>query len=182
MRAFDSYQRRDGQPPTGGDLSPRHQGKLRLRGLSGRDRPLHTAHLLRLTPEDRRARFHSAIGDHAVIAYSRGLDWRHAWVFGAFVDGTLRGVSELVPLQARAEAELSVSVEKPYQHLGIGKMLLLALILAARRTGIRTIHMLYVRENDRMRALARDLGARTIPGYDALEGVVTVAEKPARRN
>ncbi|MBU3029903.1 GNAT family N-acetyltransferase [Paracoccus marinaquae] len=167
-------------PPHGTDLSPAHLGKLRLRGLTARDRRLHTAHLLRLSAEDRRARFHSAISDKAVIAYSRGLDWNHAWVFGAFVDGTLRGVGELVPLEGTDEGELSISVEKPYQHMGIGKMLTLALILAARRTGIGTVRMLYVHGNQRMRALARDLGAKTIAAPGVLEGVVTVAEKPRR--
>lgn len=156
-----------------------NRSRIRLRGLGARDRDLHAAHLLRLGPEDRRARFHSALSDRSVIAYSRGLDWNKAWVFGAFIDGTLRGVGELIPLDRPGEAELSISVEKPYQQAGLGKRLMLALILAARRTGMNTVRIIYIRDNDRMRALANDVGARSAMAPGIMEGVVTIPRTPA---
>lgn len=162
----------------GRDLLWDHGGGIRLRGLLARDRRLHTAHLLRLSSEDRRARFNGAISDKAVIAYSRSLDWSRAWVFGAFVDGVLRGVGELLPAPGGDQGELSISVERAYQHNGIGKMLSLALVLVARRTGMDTIRILYVRNNERMRALVRGLGARTSIEPDLIEGVMTLPPKP----
>ena len=151
---------------------------VRLQGLLARDRPLHTAHLLRLTREDRRARFNASMSDKAIAAYSRDLDWSRAWIFGAFVEGVLRGVGELVPNAAGDQAELAISVERPFQHMGIGKMLSLALVLVARRTGIGTIRILYVPGNDSMRALVRALGARTHSDDGMIEGVFTVPPKP----
>lgn len=155
-----------------------HRGNVRLRGLAARDHALHAAHLLRLTAQDRRARFNTALSDDAILAYSRNLDWRHVWVFGAFVDGTLRGLAELIPDKQGKEAELSVSVERAYQHAGIGKLLSLAMVLIARRTGIGTIHIFHVPGNLGMRALARDLGATTIVEPGLLEGVVSLRAGP----
>lgn len=155
------------------------RNRIRLRGLTARDRDLHSAHLLRLTPEDRRARFHSALSDKSIISYSRGLDWNKVFVFGAFIDGTLRAVGELIPLDKPGEAELSISVEKTYQQAGIGKMLMLALILAARRSGLNTVRIVYVRENERMRALASDVGARNAMSPGIMEGIVTIPRQPA---
>lgn len=161
----------------GRELAPALGGKVHLRGLLARDRPLHTAHLLRLTPEDRRARFHSVLGDKAIIAYSSSFDWQNSWVFGAFVCGTLRGAGELVPLGNGTEAELSISVEQDYQHIGIGKQLMLALILVARRIGLQKLHIIYTPDNQRMRTLARSLGARHEPSWDLVDDIVTIAEK-----
>lgn len=170
-------QMRRHSPNSGVDQPLAGQGRVRLRGLGRRDGDIHAQHLLRLSPEDRRARFHSALSDKAVVAYARGLDRSRAWVFGAFVDGRLRAVGELIPLEGTTEGEVSISVEKAYQHAGIGKMLMLALILIARRTGMTAIRMIYVRGNDRMRALASDVGARTEVSPGVLEGIKTITAR-----
>lgn len=170
-------------------------GGVRLRGLNARDWRQHADHLQRLTPEDRRARFHSAIGDAAIQGYARHMDWRRAFVFGVFVRGTLRAVGELIPMddpgRTTQRAEVSVSVERPYQQSGFGKMLMLAMFLAARKLGIRRLHMLWHSDNDRMRALARDVGARTrclggvmegvvmLPGHDLPPRIEAAADAPA---
>lgn len=149
-------------------------GAVRLRGLNARDWRHHVGHLQRLTPEDRRARFHSAVSDAAIQGYVRRMDWRRAFVLGVFVRGALRAVGELIPLDDPGRAEVSVSVEQPYQHAGFGKMLMLAMFLAARKLGIRRLHMVSHIGNDRMRALARDLGARMQFADGLMEAVVTL--------
>lgn len=145
---------------------------LVLRGLTRRDQAQHAAHLLRLSREDRRARFHVTTRDEAVEAYSRGLDWRHDLIFGLFVDGVLRGVGELI--RQGDTAEISLSVEAPWQHGGFGRTLALALILAARRTGITEISMSYLSDNRQMRALSRDMGAVAGPLAPVIELVKTI--------
>ncbi|MBA4490646.1 GNAT family N-acetyltransferase [Paracoccus sp. S1E-3] len=131
--------------------------KVLLRGLTRRDQAQHAAHLLRLSREDRYARFHVTTRDEAIEAYSRGLDWQHDIIFGLFVDGVLRGVGELI--RNGATAEISLSVEAPWQHGGFGRTLALALVLAARRVGVTEISMSFLSDNRSMRALSRDLGA-----------------------
>lgn len=142
--------------------------QIRLRGLEARDQPAHAEHLLRLSPAARRARFHSALNDGAVAAYSQGIDWQHALIFGAFVDGTLRGVGELIPYPDRDEGEASFSIEADFQHIGIGKRLVLLTLLAARGSGLSRVHMDFIGDNQAMRRLARDVGA--ISGFS--EGVI----------
>src|SRR5436305_6321552 len=76
-------------------------------------------HLLRLDAESRRNRFGGAVSDDFIINYielSLGLD---AVLHGFFVDGTLRGVAELRPLE-REEAEAAFSIETPWQSHGVG--------------------------------------------------------------
>lgn len=169
--------------PHGGHPDPlgRQTGRMRLRGLMPEDRPLHTAHLLRLTAADRRARFNTAVSDSALIAYSRGLDWRHIWVFGAFIDGVLRGVGELIPLAGTNDAEAAISVEHAYQHEGIGKALMLSLYLVARRNGTSRLHIAYEPENRGMRGLARDLGGVASDDAGFLESIIDIPSKRAMR-
>ena len=142
--------------------------RIRLRGLERRDRQAHAAHLLRLSPDHRYARFHTFFTDSAVRAYSDGIDWDHALIFGAFVSGVLRGLGELFPWPDGTEGEASFSIEEPFQHIGLGKRLVLATVLAARRAGLRRMHMDFIGNNRAMRALAHDVGA--VSGYS--EGVV----------
>lgn len=151
--------------------------RIRLRGLEGRDRQTHADHLLRLSPEHRRARFHSVLDDASIRAYSDGLDWDHALIFGAFVSGVLRGVAEVIPWPGTTEAEASFSIEQPFQQIGLGKRLVLATVLAARSAGIDRVHMDFIGNNGAMRALARDVGA--ISGYS--DGVIHAVKDIPRR-
>lgn len=151
---------------------------LRLRGLTRDDQPQHAAHLQRLSPADRHSRFHSAISDEAIESYSRGLDWDRALIFGVFVDDTLRAVGELLTAPGDPDAEIAVSVETDYQHIGFGKQLVLALILAARATGVERIVIMFLHDNAGMAGLARDIGAE----MESMQGVtVSVKTMPGAK-
>lgn len=167
-----------------GDDTPSQSAKeprphVELRGLTGRDQPQHVEHLLRLTAEDRRARFHSATKDETIRAYSEGLEWHKVLIFGLFVDGTLRAAGELLQADGSTSAEISLSVEKEFQHGGFGKTLVLALVLAARRVGVTHLTMSFLGSNHSMRAIARDLGAVTDGFAPVIESVKVIP--PAAR-
>lgn len=162
--------------PEGMRIRNAEDAAILLRGLDECDRSAHLDHLLRLTPADRRSRFHSATGDEALRGYSRSIDWCNAIIFGVFVDGVLRGVGELMPLREGAEGEISVSVEEAFQHAGLGRILIAALVIAARRAGMHTVRMLYFRDNDGMRALARSVGAKSTISAGVMEGVLSLAQ------
>ncbi len=154
-----------------------------LRGLTEHDSHIQAEHLQRLTPEDRRMRFHNAMSDAALSNYTDHVDWRHALAYGAFVDGTLRGVSEMM-LESGDEAEVSISIEKEYQRIGLGRILVGAMILTGRNLGLKTLHMYYFRDNERMRALARVMGARPTGVGNVMEGIIRLdlagSKEPSR--
>lgn len=162
------------RPAKGLALLTSQAGKLRLRGLQRRDAPLLTTHLLRLPPEDRRSRFHGAMPDTAIAAYVARIDWRSAYIFGAFLDNEMRGISELVIDPDGQSGEVAVSCEPGYQHTGLGRMLVLAAMLAGRRLGLATIRLSYQARNNAMRGLARQLGAVTQNHAQTIDGVIAL--------
>lgn len=163
----------DAPTPRGIGLMLRHPRRVHLRGLDRRDAPMLAAHLLRLSPEDRRARFHGAMSDYAINAYVHRIDWRRAYIFGAWIGGELRGVAELAPLPG-PEGEIAVSVETRCRQDGLGLLLVVAAMLAARRIGLPRVTLSYLPRNTAMAALARDLGATTRSRPQVIEAVITL--------
>ena len=149
-----------------------HPARFKLRGLNRRDAPLLAAHLLRLSPQDRRTRFHAALRDDAITAYVNRINWRRAYVFGAIVGTKLRGVAELI-VQSETQGEIAVSVEPRFRHDGVGRLLVVAAMLAARRMGLQQLILVYQPDNKAMVTLARDLGARMERHYQA---VITLSQ------
>ena len=160
--------------PTRTGVSVRHPSGLdiELRPLTKRDAAIHAEHLKRLPPEDRRTRFFLAMNDAAITSYSDHIDWKAAFVVGAFIDGTLRGVGELSEPNAQGEAEIALTVEPAYRHAAIGRILLAAMLVAAEAEGVTTARLLFLRENDAMRRLAGDIGARLSSASGVTEALV----------
>jgi GNAT superfamily N-acetyltransferase len=117
-------------------------------------------HFMRLTEEERYLRFAGPAPEAAVERYLRGIDWTRAIRLGAFADGTLRGVAELV-LTGNGAAELAVTVEGAFQHHGIGSELIRRVLVIARNRGIRTVVAHCLTENRSMRHLVRKFTGRT---------------------
>lgn len=118
-------------------------------------------HLLRLEPESRRRRFFGIVSDtflarHAATAHDLG-----AVVHGFFVDGTLRGAAELRRLGGMLshKAEAAISIEEPWQSLGVGSALLQRTLLSARNRGVKSLRMHCLADNRRMQQLARKFEA-----------------------
>ncbi len=133
------------------------------------------AHLLRLAPEDRRARFAGIATDATINAYVDSLPsaLNSYRALGAFVDGVLRGVAECRiqgPYWA-PEAELAFSVEHEFQRQGIGSELFRRMVSLTRNRGIRRIYILTERSNVAMHAVAHKHGMRLRAGYE-VEGVM----------
>jgi GNAT superfamily N-acetyltransferase len=145
-----------------------------IRKLWSGDSAAYRAHLLRLDPESRRNRFGGAVSDEFIENYvrlTRGLD---ALLHGFFVEGTLRGVAELRPLGPSFpdEAEAAISIERPWQSLGVGTALLDRTLLAARNRGIKLLHMACLAENRRMQQLARKFDAELTFDFGSVVGEV----------
>jgi len=115
------------------------------------------AHLLRLDQASRNMRFGGTVTDSFVSEYADTLARPDAVVFGAFADGRLVAVAEPRMLfdAGGASAEAAFSVEESYQDKGIGDALMSRLIAAAQNRGIRSVYMMCLAGNARMRHLAR---------------------------
>lgn len=164
------------QPLHGMGLLTGHPEQFRLQGLNRPDAPQLAAHLLRLPPEDRRARFHAGMSDAAISIYVDRIDWSQVFIFGAFVAGELRAVAELVPM-TEAEGEIAVTVEPQMRHDGLGRLLVVAAMLAARRIGMRQVELDYLLRNTAMAALMREMGARTRLRGPVVEAVITLPQR-----
>lgn len=145
-----------------------------LRGLNAADSEQHLAHLLRLSPESRYSRFQRAMGDAALQSYSDGIDWHSTMAFGVFEGEVLRGMAELFPFEDGSGGEVAISIEEAYQHFGLGRLLVLALQLMARRMGMRSLRLVYQNENDGMKSLLDAMGASAQWGPDGAMAVLSI--------
>jgi RimJ/RimL family protein N-acetyltransferase len=112
------------------------------------------AHFLRLSDADRYLRFAGPAPQSVIDHYLGSLDWTRAIRLGAFQDGALRGLVELVG-NLDGTAELAVTVECAYQHHGIASELVRRMLVIARNRGVRRIVSYCLSENLHMRDLIR---------------------------
>jgi len=143
-----------------------------LRKLTQRDERAYQEHLLRLTPHDRCNRFMGAICDDRVRAYCAGLNWSSTVVLGAFIDGELRGVGELATAARtpRLVAEIALSVEEPWQNLGVGTLLLRHILNMARNRYVSRVYLMCLLDNRKMQKIARKFDANLIFEDGGVEG------------
>jgi GNAT superfamily N-acetyltransferase len=149
-----------------------------IRQLSAIDRPAFRAHLLRLDPESRHDRFHGGASDEFLERYADHCFAPGDMIFGAFVDGELRGAGELRPLSAsddfsRGEsghAEAAFSVERGYRRRGLGARLFERLMRAAEACRIIEIDFTCGADNKAMLNLARQFHAELLFHADHVTG------------
>ena len=145
-----------------------------VRRLWPSDRARVLGYFLRLDPETRANRFMGAVSAAGVRAYAESAVTADGLIFGAFVDGTLRGLGELRPtgplpshlpghlpgrMALGPEAEAAFAVERDYRRNGIGTALFARITDAARNRGVSDLHVRCLSRNGPMRGLAAKLGA-----------------------
>lgn len=144
-----------------------------VRGLRPGDSRAYGDHLLRLSSQDRRARFNATLTDSGVRRHVDGLEWSETLLFGAHADGILCGAAELIEFRKSHDCEIALSVEKAYQHHAIGRMLMATLLVSGSLLGLERMTLYFRNDNVRMRNLAREFGARMTPSPDLVEAEIT---------
>ena len=131
-------------------------------------------HFLRLDLRSRSARFFGAVSDDRLSDYALNIFSGDSIVCGASVDGQLRGIVELrgVYRSGRSTTEAAFSVEPEWQNIGIGDALFERIFAIAQNRGVRTIQMMCLRSNSRMRHLATKHHALLSNDQDATEAVL----------
>jgi GNAT superfamily N-acetyltransferase len=135
-----------------------------VRRLWPADMPLFRDHLLRLDSRSRHERFAGGMSDDFLVRYAQNCFGEGDLVFGAFVDGVMRGAAELrsseaiwseqAPFQRHIHAEAAFSVEEPYRRRGIGESLFRRVEQAASNHGVETIEIVCAPDNVPMMRLA----------------------------
>jgi GNAT superfamily N-acetyltransferase len=121
-------------------------------------------HLLRLDAQSRHMRFGGGMSDDFIARYAESCFGQGDLVFGAFIDGSMRGAVELrsseaiwteqAPFQRHIHAEAAFSVEEPYRRRGVGEQLFRRIERAASNHGVETIEIVCTADNIGMLRLA----------------------------
>lgn len=152
-----------------------HTGTYQDTGIIRQLRPseelLFRNHLLGLDFESRRDRFNGVTDDQFVAAYSSRCFHDGTTVIGYLVDGKLKGAAELHERADLPEptGEIAFSVEKEFQHRGVGASLFSRLIDAARGYGYEHLLVTTHAQNEAMQRLARKFGFKL--SFEAGEAV-----------
>jgi len=145
-----------------------------IRRLWSGERDLFREHLQRLDADARHDRFGRAVDDSYLASYAQSCFGLGDLVFGAFVDGVMRGAAELrssgiIALEqaaGRRTAESALSVEPAWRRRGIGRALFRRVLRAARNHGVDTVEVFCAPENPAMMALAREAGKTFAVDHD----------------
>jgi len=128
------------------------------RSLSADD-PKIIEHLLALTPEDRRCRFHGATSDERIRHYCAEMTGRTAHLVGCLEGERLVGLIEIVLSGEGAErrGEVGISVAHDRRDRGIGHALVQHALDFAANHGVSLVFG-YLPDNARIPRIVHDLG------------------------
>ena len=130
------------------------------------DRDAVLDYFLRLDPDTRASRFMGNVSEAGVRAYAAQAVNSEGVMYGAFMEGALRGLGELRPmgpcpsrytLSPRAEA--AFAVERTFRRRGIGAALFARIARSARHRGVIDLHVRCLSGNGPMLRLAAKHGA-----------------------
>jgi acetyltransferase len=138
--------------------------QLTIRPIGPGDAPAHERFFHRLTPEDLRFRFFTAVRElpHAEFARLASVDHVSETAFIAVREATGEtvGVAGLVRLPSVPEGEFALAVQPDMQHKGLATELVRRLVEWGRAQGLRAIVGQVLADNVQMLELVRHLGFR----------------------
>ena len=158
-----------------------HDGaRVTIRPVTPEDREELRRGLAELSPQSRYLRFmHVAtLPTDELVTYLTSVDQRDHVAIGASIESpdlkTERGVgvARFVRLEGSSgTAEAAITVVDDMQRKGVGTLLLVELLRAAKARGIRTLRAEVLADNDTMRMILERAGARKVPAESG-EGTI----------
>ena len=129
------------------------------------DGPLLADFFARVTPEDRRFRFLSAVPkvDHDILERLTKVDHERTEDFLAFEGDALIASAMLAADAAMDRAEVAIAIRPEYKHRGVGWALLAHLGRFAREKGIKLIESIECRDNVEAISLEKEMGFTATP-------------------
>jgi len=115
-----------------------------------------SSHFLRLDSTARRSRFGNCVNDGFIDEYAERIFNLDGVVYGVFIAGELRAIAELREILDNwpTTTEAAFSVEPKWQDKGLGNLLVDHIASVARTLGTKSINMICLRDNARMKHLA----------------------------
>ncbi len=136
-----------------------------VRRLWPADRGAVVDYFRRLDPDTRANRFMGNVSEAGVVAYATEAVTADGVMYGAFVEGTLRGLGELRPAGRGTSryflgphAEAAFAVERMCRRQGIGAALFTRIVRGARHRGVSDLHVRCLSRNGPMLRLAAKHG------------------------
>ena len=131
-----------------------------VRPIRPEDAEAHAAFFARLSPEDIRYRFFSAMRELSAeqIARLTQVDYAREMAFVAVRDGDTVGVGRIVRETGSDEGEFAIAVQSDTKGSGIGRHLMQRLIEWSRGQGMREMVGLILSDNAPMLAFVKKLG------------------------
>ncbi|CAH0207377.1 bifunctional acetate--CoA ligase family protein/GNAT family N-acetyltransferase [Roseomonas sp. CECT 9278] len=183
-------------PPYPAELARPFRGRdgreVLLRPIRPEDATAHAEAFRRLSAEDVRYRFFSALGElsTAQIARMTQIDYDREMAFVAVehaVDGPDRtvGVSRLIRDPGGAEAEFAVIIDPAWKGQGLARALMERLFDWGREVGVREVAGQVLAENGPMLAFVRALGFRVKASAqepEVMEARLSIAALPVRED
>jgi acetyltransferase len=161
-----------------------HGRELVLRPIRPEDEPQHARFLARVDPEDLQLRFFTSVRafSHSQLARFTQIDYDREMAFVAVArddGGTAEtlGVVRAIADPDRTRAEFAVLVRSDLKGKRLGSLLMEKMVRYCRERGIGELVGDVLATNERMLALARDLGLGIGPGGDAAVRRVKLALK-----
>ena len=153
-----------------------------IRRLWPADRNAVLDYFLRLDPETRASRFMGNVSEAGVRAYAAQAVTAEGVLYGAFVDGVLRGLGELRPMgpcpsryALGPRAEAAFAVEPAFRRRGIGAGLFARIARSARHRGVVDLHVRCLSGNGPMLRLAAKHGAALQHAGSEIDGALHLA-------
>lgn len=170
----------DGDPAWSVTRFLRDGTRVTIRPVTPEDREELRRGLVELSPQSRYLRFmHVATAPtDELLTYLTSVDQKDHVALGASIESpdlkTERGVgvARFVRLDGSTEiAEAAITVVDDMQRKGVGTVLLVELLRAAKARGVRTIRAEVLADNDAMRTILERAGARKVLA-DSGEGTI----------
>lgn len=134
--------------------------RVTIRPVRPEDEPAKRAFFAGLSQETRRLRFHAFAQplNDALIRFYTHIDYERHMAFVCEHDARLVGEARYVANPGGRSCEFGVAVADDWRGSGVARLLMDALIDAARERGFDSMEGLVVRDNLRMLAFVRKLG------------------------
>lgn len=152
-----------------------------IRQLRPSDLSRFREHLLRLDVDSRRDRFNGPANEAFLEAYAARCFAQGTTVIGYVDNGAVRGAAELHerPEDAEATGEIAFSVERGWQHAGLGSQLFSLLVQNARWLGYVRLRVTTHPQNAAMKRLARKFNAKLTFLDGETVGTIMLEDRPA---